>query len=87
MGEYAFIEYNLCPDELNLGIENKKKYMSISNNDDNFNYKYNGECLNQCPENTVGDSSNICLDNNLDKCVLIIKSTNIKGSNISVDMD
>lgn len=86
VGEYSCTGYNLCPDELNLAVEDKKKCVSDCNNDDNFNNQYNGECLNQCPENTAADFSNICRDNNVDKCVLTIKNTNIKGSDISYDI-
>ena len=83
VGEYTCTEYGLCPAQLNLVIEDKKKCVSDCNNDDNFKYQYNGECLNQCPENTNLNSSNICMDKNIDKCVLTIKYTKIDGSNIN----
>ena len=84
MGEYTCTEYGLCPPQLNLAIEDKKKCVSDCNNDNEFKYQYNGECLSICPENTVPiESSNICLDININKCVLTVKYTQIKGSNVN----
>ena len=84
VGEYTCTEYGLCPPQLNLAIEDKKKCVSDCNNDNEFKYQYNGECLSICPENTVTmESSNICLDININKCVLTVKYTQIKGSNVN----
>ena len=87
VGEYACTEYNLCPEQFNLAIEDKKKCVSDCNKDGNFKYQYNGECYDRCPKNTkIIESSNICRDNNIDKCTLTIKYTQIKGSNININM-
>jgi hypothetical protein len=71
VGEYTCTEYDLCPPQLNLAIENKKKCVSNCNNDDNFKYQYNGECLNKCPENTelISEDGNIC-ESTLDYCYI-----------------
>jgi len=56
-----------CPDEYSLFIQNKKKCIENCSKDDIYKYQYNGECLLNCPENTI-QNNNLCKDVNIEAC-------------------
>ena len=56
-----------CPDEYSLFIQNKKKCIDNCSKDDIYKYQYNGECLLNCPENTI-QNINLCKDMNIEVC-------------------
>ena len=73
-GEYKCTETLICPKEYSIFIPQKKKCINDCIKDDIYLYQYNGECLNECPNNTNNDSF-ICKDIDPDdnKCIIIEK--------------
>ena len=59
-----------CPKEYKLLIKNKNKCINNCIDDDKYKFKYNGECLEECPNNTEDNNDYLCKDINLNKCVL-----------------
>ena len=52
-------------------IKNKNKCIDICENDNLYKYQYNGECFEECPNNTSHDEGDyLCKDINLNKCLL-----------------
>ena len=83
VGKY-FCTYNYhCPEQINFVIEDKNQCVYDCNIDDVYKYRYNGECLKECPENTEPNSMNQCIDLNTEKCTLTIKS--IKMESLSIN--
>ena len=64
-------------------IEDKNQCIYDCNIDDEYKYQYNGECLKKCPENSKPNSKNQCIDLNIEKCTLTIKSIKMKGLSIN----
>ena len=73
-GEYKCTQSQLCPKEYSIFIPEKKKCINDCTKDDEYIYQYNGECLNDCPNNTNNESF-ICKDINTDdnKCIIVEK--------------
>ena len=75
---FYYIEQNIytctivdsCPDEHNLMIKEKSKCINNCKDDNEYRYKYNGECFKECPNNTNDDTDFICKDIDLNKCFL-----------------
>ena len=49
-----------CPEKNSFIIEGKSKCIYDCKIDNNYKYQYNGECLENCPENTYPNELNIC---------------------------
>ena len=59
-----------CPEEYNLLIQKKFKCTNNCTKDEIYKYKYKGECLSECPNNTKDNNDYICKDININKCLL-----------------
>ena len=68
-GKYKCTSLPNCPDEYNLYIKDKKKCIDNCEKEEIFKYHYNGECLKECPIDTINDNF-FCKDNNINKCLL-----------------
>ena len=68
--QYKCTNLDECPEEYNLLIKDKLKCTDDCSKDNIYKYKYNGECLTKCPENTKDDNYYLCKDNNINKCLL-----------------
>lgn len=83
IGKYFCTENYYCPKEINLVIEDKNQCVYDCKIDSMHSYQYNGECLSKCPDNTKPNSLNQCLDINIEKCTLTIKTSIMKGSSLN----
>ena len=82
--EYKCTENNQCPDEFPFLIKDKKKCIDDCEKDNLYKYRYNGECLQKCPNNTFHDDNKyLCKDINLNKCLLSENEYNSLNENIS----
>ena len=68
-GKYKCTVFPKCPDDFNLMIKEKKKCIDNCEKDDLYKYKYNGECLKECPAGTTYKDFK-CEDINPNKCLL-----------------
>ena len=88
---YSFSQYKCtseyeCPKDNSLLIKEKGKCIDKCENDNIYQYQYNGLCFNECPENTNHDDNDfICKDVNLNKCLLSEDKLNSLKENITDD--
>ena len=59
--EYKCTDNNECPPLFSKLIVNKRKCIDNCINDNEYQYEYNNECFNKCPENSIPEG-NICKD-------------------------
>ena len=52
-GQYKCSSNPQCPEEKNLLIREKKKCVESCKNDTKYRYQYSGECLEDCPPDTI----------------------------------
>ena len=69
-GRYFCTENNQCPIESSLLIKSRGQCIDDCNNDDEFKYRYNYECLKKCPEESDVVEDNICKLKEQKKCYL-----------------
>ena len=70
-GQYKCTNSPQCPEEYSLLIRNKNKCTDNCESDILYKYQYNGECYEECPNNTSHDENDyLCKDINLNKCLL-----------------
>lgn len=67
--QYKCTEKPQCPEEYNLLIKDKSKCVDNCINNDLYKYQYNGQCLSDCPIETIKDNY-LCKDANINKCQL-----------------
>ena len=68
-GEYKCTNDNQCPEEASFFIPDLLKCTNNCKNELNFKYQYNGQCINECPEDTeLNKENNICEIKNKDSC-------------------
>ena len=68
---YKCTETEICPDNYQLEIKEKKKCIDKCENDDTYNIQYDGECYNKTPEGTKYDEIlKISKDIDIEKCKL-----------------
>ena len=75
-GKYKCTSTPNCPDDFNLLIKEKKKCVNKCDNDGLYKFNYNGECLKECPLETINNNFK-CEDKN--KCLVT------KNEYISID--
>ena len=78
-GIYHCTENYYCSKEASLLIENLNKCIYDCKYVKDYIFKYNGECLKICPENTHPNELNICLENDEHKCYFTKKELKIDG--------
>ena len=72
-GQYKCTEIALCPPQASLLIKEKNKCIDNCQNDAEYKYLYNGNCIKQCPDNTINEDF-VCKDkNNNNECLLSAK--------------
>ena len=54
-GQYKCTTLPQCPDESNLLIRNERKCVNSCSNEPVYKFKYNGECIEKCPDDTISD--------------------------------
>ena len=67
--QYSCTENKLCPSIALYKIEEKKKCISSCSLDDTYIYSYGFQCVKECPENTLFNENNNCIDIDLTKCI------------------
>ena len=67
--QYKCTNKSQCPDDYSLLIKEKEKCIDKCNKDDIYQYQYDGNCLKECPNDTVINDY-ICQDINKDICKL-----------------
>ena len=57
-GQYKCTETAICPAQASIYIKEKNKCIDNCKNDADYKYLYNGNCVEECPENTIQDNQN-----------------------------
>ena len=73
LGKYYCTENFQCPIFSNLLIKSRGQCIDDCKNDKVYKFKYNYECLKECPEDTINDDDNICQEDK-NKCYLYRES-------------
>ena len=66
-GQYKCTDDNNCPENAKFYIKNLKKCTNNCKNENIYKYQYDGQCLENCPTNTL-PNNNICKDVNFISC-------------------
>ena len=70
-GQYKCTKDLECPEDSKFVINEKKKCIDKCENDNIYQFQYNGQCFKECPNNTIHeDNEYICMDKNVNKCQL-----------------
>ena len=73
LGKYYCTENFQCPIFSSLLIKSRGQCIDDCKNDKVYKFKYNYECLKECPEDTINDDDNICQEDK-NKCYLYKES-------------
>jgi len=68
--QYLCTENSLCPAFAPFLIRNKTQCIEACNNDKEYKFQFNYECLKECPDDTIEDENNVCQIKNKKKCYL-----------------
>ena len=68
--QYLCTENNQCPLETSLLIRNRSQCIDNCNNDKEYKFQYNYECVRECPEDYPANKNKICEFKNKKKCYL-----------------
>ena len=68
--QYFCTENNQCPLEASLLIKNRGQCIDNCNNDKEYQFQYNYECVRECPEDYPSNLKKICEFKNKKKCYL-----------------
>ena len=68
--QYKGLDVYQCPEEAKYYIKEKKSCIDDCKKDTEYKFLYNGNCLKQCPENTILDEENNICTVNSNKCFL-----------------
>jgi len=68
--QYSCTDNNQCPLEASLLIRDRGQCIDSCNNDNEYSYQYNYECVSKCPEDYPSNENNICEFKNKKKCYL-----------------
>ena len=79
--KYKCSENPFCPDEYKYVIKNKSKCVNNCQNDNEYKYRFNGECFKECPNNTKDDDDFICKEIQNNKCFLTENDINFLDEN------
>jgi len=66
--EYKCTIDNQCPEEASIFIPELSKCTKNCKDEENYQYQYNGQCLNTCPDDTEPNENNICEIKFVEKC-------------------
>ena len=66
--EYKCTIDNQCPEEASILIPELTKCTNNCMDEENYQYQYNGQCLNKCPGDTEPNENNICQIKSVEKC-------------------
>ena len=73
--QYKCTPYPQCPEEAKLFIKEKNKCIDDCLKDNDFKYQFNGNCLKECPEDTIKQNY-ICKQKDKDVCSFSQKELN-----------
>ena len=79
--EYKCTTINYCPEEYYLLVKNKKKCIDNCQKDNIYKLQYNGECVINCPYNTIKNDSTFICEYQKNKCSLSNKEMQINSEN------
>ena len=79
-GDYSCTDNYRCPREASLLIEDLNKCVYDCKFENDYIFKYNGECLKKCPENTHPNEFNICIEKDIKNCYFTKKEIKLNGS-------
>ena len=85
-GDYLCTNNYHCPKEANLLIEDLNRCVYDCKLEKVYIFQYNGECLKSCPENTIPNELNICIENNHEKCYFTQKEIKLIGSSLDYNI-
>ena len=80
--QYKSLNVLQCPDEAKYILKNKKSCIDDCKKDDEYKYLYNGNCLKECPVNTIEDNY-ICKEDS-SKCSLGQNELNLENNNLEI---
>ena len=82
-GQYKCLDNLQCPEEAKYLIKEKNQCIDDCRKDSTYQYLYNGNCVDKCPENTEKDNDNyLCKEINIDKCKLSNDNIDISNDNV-----
>ena len=68
-GQFKCSSTPQCPEKNSLLVRNEKKCVESCKSETKYRYQYNGECLENCPEDTIKDETeNLCRVKNYESC-------------------
>jgi len=85
-GQYKCSNTSYCPKEFNLYIKELNKCTDDCNRED-YKLQYGGNCIEECPQNTIKNDNNICIDI-IGSCIktekIIISEETLEKENIDL---
>ena len=85
-GQYKCTKDKECTSVASLYIKYKDKCISDCSLDDTYIYQYNGECFDECPENTIAEN-NICVYINKETCSIDLNEYDIENNLTTDNLD
>ena len=80
--QYKSLDIYQCPEESKYRIKGKKSCIDDCKKDDEYKYLYNGNCVKECPSNTINDNY-VCKEDS-DKCFVGKDELYLKNNNLDV---
>ena len=68
--QYSCTNYLNCPSIAKYKIEPKKKCISSCSEDNIYIYTFGNECFSECPEGTIANENNECMEEDFSKCAM-----------------
>ena len=85
-GQYKCSKDNECNNIASLYIKEKNKCINNCSSDDKYIFQYNGECLKECPKDTIL-KNNICQKNNKEVCSIELNEYDIEQNLTNENLD
>ena len=80
--QYKPMDILQCPDEAKYLIKDKKSCIDECKKDNEYKFLYNGNCVKECPSDTINENFVCKYDNN--KCTLGRNELNLHNNNLDV---
>ena len=68
--QYSCTNNSNCPSIAKYKIEPKKKCISSCSEDNIYIYTFGNECFSECPEGTIANENNECMEEDFSKCAM-----------------
>ena len=82
-GQYKCSNGTNCPEEAPLYILDLKKCTDDCSQEDEYKYRYGGQCLKKCPSDTIlSEDEKTCIEVDTNKCILSETKMEIESNSI-----